>query len=435
MTGRGRRDWRRVLLGMCLAATLQGVQADTGPAQAGPLGNAEAMALIGQANSLAAEGKYAEAQAKLQAARKADPTASGPYSADAQLLSALAPRVNDPAQAEQLRQAALRLAGQALQRNPNDPLALEVRRGLLDGGDAPLHQPNQEAAQRMSAGEAHFHAGRYDAALKEYQAAYAADPKFSIALVMAGDCFYAQKRWAEAEALFRRAAQQEPLNGQAWRFLADALFMQGRTDDGVEALLSGIAAHPSQQPSWIKLGTLSRGRIPRLTSLNLVQKAHARIGKNGKPTIEVSQSVADKPVDLAFWLAYATADFTDRLGLKDKGKDGSQAGAAAQPPAAATGTGTAASTTAAETAAAPKTAFQRHLASMQRALVVLAELKEPAGVDPAILKLKSIADAGQLEPALLLLTYRESYRADLEAWKQSNPNGVRQFVERFALKP
>ena len=72
---------------------------------------------------------------------------------------------------------------------------------------------------------------------------------------------------------------------------------------------------------------------------------------------------------------------------------------------------------------------------MQRALVVLAELKEPAGVDPAILKLKSIADAGQLEPALLLLTYRESYRAELEAWKQRNPNGVRQFVERFALKP
>ena len=43
--------------------------------------------------------------------------------------------------------------------------------------------------------------------------------------------------------------------------------------------------------------------------------------------------------------------------------------------------------------------------------------------------------AGQLEAALLLLTYRESYRAEWEAWKRDHPQGLRKFVDTYGLQP
>jgi hypothetical protein len=35
----------------------------------------------------------------------------------------------------------------------------------------------------------------------------------------------------------------------------------------------------------------------------------------------------------------------------------------------------------------------------------------------------------------MLLQYRESWRAEFEAWKKANPNGIRKFVNTYALRP
>jgi hypothetical protein len=46
-----------------------------------------------------------------------------------------------------------------------------------------------------------------------------------------------------------------------------------------------------------------------------------------------------------------------------------------------------------------------------------------------------LARADQLETALLLLEYKESYRAEFEAWKKAHPDGIRKFIDTYALQP
>jgi hypothetical protein len=35
----------------------------------------------------------------------------------------------------------------------------------------------------------------------------------------------------------------------------------------------------------------------------------------------------------------------------------------------------------------------------------------------------------------MLLQYRESWRAEFEAWKKMHPDGIRKFVNTYALRP
>ena len=48
-----------------------------------------------------------------------------------------------------------------------------------------------------------------------------AGPLYSVAWVYAGDSYYEQKKWPEAEEMFRKGVTIEPLNGQGWRFLSE----------------------------------------------------------------------------------------------------------------------------------------------------------------------------------------------------------------------
>ncbi|MBB5606278.1 MULTISPECIES: hypothetical protein [unclassified Janthinobacterium] len=49
--------------------------------------------------------------------------------------------------------------------------------------------------------------------------------------------------------------------------------------------------------------------------------------------------------------------------------------------------------------------------------------------------MRKLADAGQLETALLMLQYKEAYRPELEAWKTAHPDGVRKFINVYHLMP
>jgi hypothetical protein len=46
-----------------------------------------------------------------------------------------------------------------------------------------------------------------------------------------------------------------------------------------------------------------------------------------------------------------------------------------------------------------------------------------------------MARDGQLEPAILILMFRQSYRPALEAWGAAHPRGVKEFIDRYGLRP
>jgi tetratricopeptide (TPR) repeat protein len=359
--------------------------------------------LIHEARALEGQGKYQEALEKYRAAQKADPQASQPIAMESGLMLQLTAKVA-PEKAGVLRDAARGLAMRALALAPDDPIARETLRVLDDDGPSPLHVANREAASLVDEAESYFAQRNYREALKKYQAAMKADPQLSFAWVGAGDCYYEQQDWANAESLFRRATEIEPRNSHAWRYLADTLFNLGKFDAVEAALLSAIVADPSQHPNWIKLASIRERQGMPLKRLALQRGVRVVANEDGKYTVNIDEPVAKKQ---------DTPDFGMRLMLgvsevKLRGEN-----KAAQ-------------------------AWDIELTSWREALLVADELKANTGKDlsdPALRQMQAMARDGQLEPAILLLMFRQSYRPALEAWVAAHPRGVKEFIDRYGLRP
>lgn len=114
-------------------------------ATAGLKGNVECQRLIDEAYALNAEGKTQAAIEKLQAAQKADPTASLAVSALAQMLFHVAP-AQPPEMADKLRATAEKEARRALTLDQADPIAQDVLRLMSDSRPLPLHHANAAAS-------------------------------------------------------------------------------------------------------------------------------------------------------------------------------------------------------------------------------------------------------------------------------------------------
>jgi tetratricopeptide (TPR) repeat protein len=359
--------------------------------------------LIHEARALEGQGKYQEALEKYRAAQKADPQASQPIAMESGLMLQLTAKVA-PEKAGVLRDAARGLAMRALALAPDDPIARETLRVLDDDGPSPLHVANREAAPLVNEAESYFAQRNFGEALKKYQAAMKADPQLSFAWVGAGDCYYMQQDWANAESLFRRATEIEPRNSHAWRYLADTLFYLGKFDAAEAALLSAIVADPSQHPNWIKLASIRERQGMPLKRLALERGVRVVVKEDGNYNVNIDEP-ADKNKE--------TPDFGMRLmlgvvevNLREKNK-------AAQ-------------------------AWDIELTSWREALQVADELKASTGKDlsdPALRQIQAMARDGQLEPAILILMFRQSYRPALEAWVAAHPRGVKEFIDRYGVRP
>ena len=86
---------------------------------------------------------------------------------------------------------------------------------------------------------------------------------------------------------------------------------------------------------------------------------------------------------------------------------------------------------------APRSSFSIELEAWRRAMSVAAEMDQKGNPlsDPALAAMLKLDRAGELAPALLILTYRESYRPDWESWKQAHPTGLAAFIDTYGLRP
>lgn len=392
----------RLLSALLLAAALPSALA------ANPCTDA-CQALIGEGHALQAQGKFEHAYAKFRAAGEAAPQASLPLSSTAGLLYDLSASAK-PAQAEKLRSDARRMANRALELAADDPLAQETLRQLDDDGPSPLHQPGPALDPARRDAEILFTQRKFDEARKQYEAQMQLDPQYSGAWVGAGDCYFAQGDWVRAEALFRRATEIEPHNAQAWRYLSDALVSQRKFAAAEAALLSGIAADPSQRPNWSKLAAMRAAASLPLKPLALQRGARVTQEAGGKYTIEIEERFGkqmDTP-DGAMRLMLAAVEASERADNLDKNKD------------------------------KPHSAYDIELDAWRKALQVADELKANTGKDlgdPALRQMQALARDGQLEPAILILLFRQAYRPALDAWRAQHPGGVKAFIDRYGLQP
>jgi len=369
--------------------------------------------LLAEGQALEGQGKLPEALQKYKEAETAAPQSSLPQSAAAGVFYRLSTMAR-PDKVAEMRRLARALAGRAVSLNPDNPVGHEVLRLLDDPGPSPLRAPAPEAAALMAQAEQHFAAGRLREALAGYEAVMRADPRYSSAWVAAGNCHFLQRDLVRAESLFRRATEIEPRNAQAWRFLASSLGGQGKLDAAETALLTAIAADPSQRPSWNALAQLRAQSRPQahaaapLRSLALRRGAQVEQGADGKFTLQMDSSGPQQTPDYALRLARAMAEANMRTEDAAKGK-----------PVA-------------------RSPFEIELGSWRQALKVAAEAQAASGKgisDPDLRTMQALERDGQLEPAILLLQFRQAYRPQLEAWLAAHPDGVRAFIDRYGLQP
>lgn len=373
-------------------------------AQADILGNTDAQRLVKEGQALASQGKYEDAFAKFKEASLASPEASSPYAAVAFTLLSLVAGDNRPEAGKQRAEAA-GWAQKALSLDSSDPLANEVMRALDDEGEPPLHQASAHGNAVFKEGETLFHQGKYEEARAKYREAQRIDPAFSPAFVMEGDSYFVEKNWGAAEFLFQRAAEIEPLNAQAWRFLADARSRLKNYEGTVHAAIRAVAAMPSQKGNWDRIDELRKVGGKPLTSLNLQRRVRASRGGDGVAVEVAKMFNSDKSresADYAVWLTFAMLEALD-------GQDSSKG-----------------------------SPFERTYGAWKAALEVAAEMERDQQLKltlPDLLILRKLDQQGALKAGILLLMYREAYRPELEAWKAANPDGVRDFITTFELKP
>jgi tetratricopeptide (TPR) repeat protein len=358
--------------------------------------------LLDEGRVLSSQGHAREAYDKYQAAMAAAPESPLPLLAAAFALLDLSRRSSEP-QAAKLHGMAAGMAREALRLAPGDALAQDALRQIEEGPPVVLHQPVPAAAQASDKAETLFVQHRFDEARKQYEAAMALDPLWSTPWVGAGDCYYGQKDWPRAEALFRHAVELEPRDGQAWRYLSDSLGQQGKFDAAEQAIYRAIATSPSERNNWGKLASLRNRRHAPLASLNLHRSSSVSVGADGKYTIHLDPHDSSTP-DAAFALSLAMAEANARNGdVKHV-----------------------------------KSSWDIELVAWQTAFRIADEIKANAGTgpaDPALLRMQAMARDGQLDAALLILQYKPAYRAALDSWLAAHPDGVRTFIDRYSVQP
>lgn len=386
----------------CLGSATFALAQNTSPI----LGNERCQALAGEGQALKADNKFNEALAKYREAAAADPTASMPLSLMASLFHE-ASGMTDAKNVEPYRNQARALAQDALSKHPDDPLALEVLRDLSGETRNRALTSSEEAAKAYREAETYFGKKQYREALERYLTAFAKDPKFSKAILYAGDCHFDLKEFKEAEACYGKATALDPDDAQAWRFLADAQYALKRPSELVKkSILNAISAQPNYLPAWARYEEIRNSEGTPLKVFNPEPKAQlSRDAKTGKYNLQLQESKDNGSLDSTLWVAFG-------MGL-----------AAAQPDVSK------------ETPVLSP--FQIQLKAWEGTMTTARELaseKKPIK-DPTLLQFKAFGEAKHLETGIFLFLYKEAYRPDFEAWKKKNPKGVETFLEVFSLRP
>lgn len=363
--------------------------------------------LVKAAYSLLSQGKFNEAAAKFQDAMKADPTSSFPISGLSKLYFE-ASNATDPSHQKEYREKALDLAHQALDKNDMDFIASEVLLNADGGSASSVHHPIQEALEPFNLAESAFQAQKWDEAIAGYKKALSLDPDFTDAALYLGDVYFSQKQYAQAEPWFKKATTLEPRYARAWRFLADCQADQGHLEDAAATDLSAIASQPNDFTAWGRLRQIYKmqGKVAlvrfRWPSVN---ESQVKDGKPGDLQINLAGLSDDDSPESAAMTTYALMSGFAQV-PDEKGQKPSEL----------------------------KWRTDAWEATLERYESALKE-KKAAPKDADWAQLLSFYKAGVLKQAILVLGYREAYRADFEAWKVANPKGVQAFIEHWHLRP
>jgi tetratricopeptide (TPR) repeat protein len=206
-----------------------------------------------QAIALYQQGKMVQAMPLFESLCAKYPMDSALWEAWAATTLNYSQTLTDPDQRKRVRARSRTLLLKAKELGDNSNL-LQVLLGMIpeDGGNSTF-SPRKEVNEAMQRAEADFSRGDLDKAREGYMHAYLLDPTLYEAPLFIGDVFYKQHLAGSSGEWFAHAIEIDPDRETAYRYWGDALSSLGKTDEARAKFIQAVIAEPYGKNSWVGL--------------------------------------------------------------------------------------------------------------------------------------------------------------------------------------
>jgi len=289
---------------------------------------------------------------------------------------------------------------------------LQTLLGMLpeDGGSASFSS-RQEVNDVMQHAEADFARGDLDKAIDGYIHASLLDPNLYEAALFTGDAFYKQHKPGSAGEWFKRAIQINPNRETAYRYWGDALVSLGDMQSAREKFIQAVVADPYGKNSWMGLNQWAERNKVKLAWVRLQDKSTVtqKDEKNISITLDSGLGKKNDP-NLTAWMSYA---MERALWHGDKFKKEFP------------------------NELKYRRTMREEADSLHLMVTVLIEQKDfekrKKDLDPTLLQLTAIDQAGFIEPFALLNRADNEIASDYVGYRSANRDKIYRYLDEFVV--
>ncbi len=290
---------------------------------------------------------------------------------------------------------------------------LQLAKGLVDGIPADgaggnSFSQNDEANNLMVEAEAFFSQGKLDNALKNYQKALQLDPKLYEAALFCGDVFTQKGDYAQAGPWYEKAIAIDPNRETAYRYSATPLMKQSKFDAARDRYIEAFISDPFNRVAVSGILQWGQATKTQLAHPTIEIPTNVKFDEKGNAKIDLgADALLNGAQDGSFaWIAYGAARTEWH---KEKF---------------------------AKTFPNEKT-YRHSLAeeadAIRSVLTLATADKKTKNLNPSLMLLKKLNDAGVLEAYILLVRADEGIVRDFADYRNQNRDKLRRYVLEFVI--
>jgi tetratricopeptide (TPR) repeat protein len=278
-----------------------------------------------------------------------------------------------------------------------------------DGGEG-TYSASKEVNDIMQQAEADFSRGDYDKAREGYLHALLLEPKNYNAALFMGDVYFKQHINGSAGEWFARAVEIDPNRETAYRYWGDALSAMGKNPEAREKYIQAIVADPYNNRCWIGLNQWAQRTKVNLNWVRLQDKSSVTQKDEKNVTITLDNSLKKDDPNMTAWMSYGISRASWH---GDKFKK--------------------------EFPAEPqyRRTMREEADSLHTMVIVLGEtgdLKDKqARLDPSLLELVKIDQAGFIEPFALLNRADKEIAQDYAPYRDAHRATIYRYFDEFVV--
>jgi tetratricopeptide (TPR) repeat protein len=354
-------------------------------------------------------GKFVDAMPLLEKLAVEHPSDGAIKASWAFSVMAYAATLADPELRAKARVRARNIALQAKELGSTDGLLPVVLELPADGSQPPFSDRSEVDAV-MKAAEADFVRGNFDKARDGYVHALLLDPKNYEAALFIGDVYFKQHINGSAGEWFARAVEIDANRETTYRYWGDALWDMGKRTEAREKYIQAIIADPYSQRSWVGMTRWTDRTNLKLSWVRLQDKSAVTQKDEKNINITLDSSLGKDDPNGVAWLTYS-------LGRASWHGDKFKKEFPSEPKYRRT--------------------MREEADSLHLMVTVLLEQKDfekkKSALDPSILELVKIDQAGLLDPFVLLNRADNDIVRDYLPYRVAHRDTIYRYFDEYVV--